>query len=62
MRLSLILPALVEAVKGTDVQVGAQNMHFEDNGAFTGEISGVMLKDLVWTTSSLVIPSVEQFR
>ena len=28
------------------MQVGAQNVHFEDNGAFTGEISGVMLKDL----------------
>ncbi|MDD9270894.1 triose-phosphate isomerase [Paenibacillus sp. GCM10023248] len=40
------LPALVEAVKGTDLHVGAQNLHFEDNGAFTGEISGVMLKDL----------------
>ncbi|CAN7761420.1 triose-phosphate isomerase [Paenibacillus sp. LjRoot56] len=40
------LPALVEATKGTDVHVGAQNLHFEDNGAFTGEISGVMLKDL----------------
>jgi triosephosphate isomerase len=40
------LPALVEAAKGTDLHVGAQNLHFEDNGAFTGEISGVMLKDL----------------
>lgn len=40
------LPAFVEAAKGTDVHVGAQNLHFEDNGAFTGEISGVMLKDL----------------
>ncbi|MFC5700691.1 triose-phosphate isomerase [Cohnella faecalis] len=40
------LPALVEAVKGTTIKVGAQNLHFEDNGAFTGEISGVMLKDL----------------
>ncbi|MDQ0902785.1 MULTISPECIES: triose-phosphate isomerase [unclassified Paenibacillus] len=40
------LPTLVEAVKGTDVHVGAQNLHFEDNGAYTGEISGVMLKDL----------------
>lgn len=28
------------------MHVGAQNLHFEDNGAFTGEISGVMLKDL----------------
>ncbi|MFD2613997.1 triose-phosphate isomerase [Paenibacillus gansuensis] len=40
------LPALVEAVKGTSLKVGAQNMHWEENGAFTGEISGVMLKDL----------------
>ncbi|MCZ8513931.1 triose-phosphate isomerase [Paenibacillus filicis] len=40
------LPALVEAVKGTSLKIGAQNLHFEDSGAFTGEISGVMLKDL----------------
>ncbi|WP_281890717.1 triose-phosphate isomerase [Paenibacillus sp. YYML68] len=40
------LPALVEAVKGTSIKIGAQNVHFEDNGAFTGEISGLMLKDL----------------
>ncbi|TVY10295.1 triose-phosphate isomerase [Paenibacillus cremeus] len=40
------LPALVEAVKGTSLKVGAQNLHWEDNGAFTGEISGMMLKDL----------------
>ncbi|WP_145139196.1 triose-phosphate isomerase [Paenibacillus sp. Y412MC10] len=40
------LPALVEAVKGTSIKIGAQNLHFEDNGAFTGEISGMMLKDL----------------
>ncbi|WP_135556298.1 triose-phosphate isomerase [Paenibacillus cymbidii] len=40
------LPALVEAVTGTEIKVGAQNLHWEDSGAFTGEISGVMLKDL----------------
>lgn len=40
------LPALVEAVKGTNLKVGAQNLHWEDNGAYTGEISGVQLKDL----------------
>lgn len=40
------LPALVEAAKGTTIRIGAQNLHFEDNGAFTGEISGVMLKDI----------------
>ncbi|MBW7455697.1 triose-phosphate isomerase [Paenibacillus sepulcri] len=42
----LALPALVEAAKGTTIAIGAQNLHFEDSGAFTGEISGVMLKDL----------------
>ncbi|GGD98999.1 triose-phosphate isomerase [Paenibacillus nasutitermitis] len=42
----LTLPALVEAAKGTTIAIGAQNLHFEDNGAFTGEISGLMLKDL----------------
>jgi triosephosphate isomerase len=40
------LPALVEATKGTALKIGAQNLHWEDSGAFTGEISGVMLKDL----------------
>jgi triosephosphate isomerase (TIM) len=39
------LPALVEAVKGTTLQIGAQNMHWEENGAYTGEISGAMLKE-----------------
>ena len=36
--------AVVEAVKGTNIKVGAQNIHWADNGAFTGEISGDMLK------------------
>lgn len=40
------LPALVDAVKGTGIKIGAQNLHFEDNGAYTGEISGEMLKEL----------------
>lgn len=40
------LPALVEAAKGTSIKIGAQNLHFEDEGAFTGEISGGMLKEL----------------
>ncbi|XJZ26879.1 triose-phosphate isomerase [Bacillota bacterium Lsc_1132] len=43
---ALFLPSLVEAVKGTDVEIGAQNMHFEESGAFTGEISPVALADL----------------
>lgn len=41
-----LLPSLVEAVKGTSVKVGAQNMHFEDKGAFTGEVSADMLLDI----------------
>ncbi|MCC0566148.1 triose-phosphate isomerase [Brevibacillus borstelensis] len=40
------LPALAEALKGTDVALGAQNMHFEEQGAFTGEISPLMLKEI----------------
>jgi len=31
-------------VKGTMIKLGAQNMHFEDNGAFTGEVSASMLR------------------
>lgn len=40
------LHALVQKAKGTDVKVGAQNMHFEESGAFTGEVSPEMLKDI----------------
>ena len=36
---------VVEAVKGTNVAVGAENISDKDSGAFTGEISGAMLKD-----------------
>ena len=41
-----LLPSLVEAAKGTSVKIGAQNMHFEDKGAFTGEVSADMLLDI----------------
>ena len=40
------LEALVEAFKGTDIKVGAQNMHFADEGAYTGEISMAMLEEI----------------
>lgn len=33
-------------LKGTGIQVGGQNMHWEEKGAFTGEVSAAMLKDL----------------
>lgn len=39
-----IIP-VVEAVKGTQVEVGAENMYFEEKGAYTGEISAAMLLD-----------------
>lgn len=43
---ALFLDQLVQAAKGTDVKIGAQNMHFEESGAFTGEISPIALADL----------------
>jgi triosephosphate isomerase (TIM) len=43
---ALFLERLVTATKDTDLKVGAQNMHFEESGAFTGEISPVALQDL----------------
>ena len=39
-----IIP-VAEAVKGTNIQVGAENMYFEESGAYTGEISPAMLVD-----------------
>ncbi|MBE5875440.1 MAG: triose-phosphate isomerase [Lachnospiraceae bacterium] len=36
---------VVNAVKGTNVKVGAENMYYEENGAYTGEISPEMLVD-----------------
>ena len=36
---------VVEATKGTNVAVGAENMYFEEKGAYTGEISAEMLVD-----------------
>ena len=41
-----LLKDLKQATKGTNIKIGAQNMHFEENGAFTGEISPLMLKEL----------------
>lgn len=33
-------------IEGTSIKLGAQNMHWEDRGAFTGEISPLMLKEI----------------
>ena len=43
---AVCLPAAVEAAKGTNIKVGAQNMYFEEKGAFTGEIAPDMLCDI----------------
>ncbi len=40
------LAPAIEAAKGTHVKIGAENLHFEDKGAFTGEVSADMLKDM----------------
>lgn len=43
---SVYIAPVADAVMGTKVAVGAQNMYHEASGAFTGEISAAMLKDL----------------
>ncbi|MDR2898829.1 MAG: triose-phosphate isomerase, partial [Clostridiales bacterium] len=40
---SISLTEVLRAVSGTDIKIGAQNMYFEESGAFTGEISPEML-------------------
>jgi triosephosphate isomerase len=43
---NVYLDAVARAVQGSAVAVGAQNMYHEANGAFTGEVSASMLRDL----------------
>jgi triosephosphate isomerase len=40
------LPAAKEALAGSNIKLGAQNMHWEEQGAFTGEVAPGMLKEL----------------
>ena len=40
-----IIPAM-EAAKGSNIEIGAENMYFEESGAYTGEISPAMLTDV----------------
>ena len=40
---ALNIPASSEAIKGTNIKLGAENVHFADKGAYTGEISAAML-------------------
>ena len=37
------IPAAVEAAKGTNIKIGAENVHFKASGAYTGELSAEML-------------------
>ncbi|MBF8981951.1 triose-phosphate isomerase [Lutibacter sp. B2] len=41
-----LLQSLKEATKDTNIKISAQNMHWEEQGAFTGEISPMMLNDI----------------
>ncbi len=36
----------LNCAQGTNIKIGAQNMHWEENGAYTGEVSGQMLKSI----------------
>ncbi|MBE6732073.1 MAG: triose-phosphate isomerase [Ruminococcaceae bacterium] len=40
------IPAAIEAAKGSNIKIGAENVHFKASGAYTGEIAANMLKEL----------------
>jgi len=42
----IYLPAVIEALKGSPIRVGAQNLADHVSGAYTGEVSGAMLRDI----------------
>ena len=39
------IPAAIEAAKGCNIKIGAENVHFKSSGAYTGEVSAEMLKE-----------------
>ncbi|MGH7926060.1 MAG: triose-phosphate isomerase [Candidatus Binatus sp.] len=41
---AILIPAVAQALAGSSILLGAQNMHYEDKGAFTGEVSPPMLQ------------------
>lgn len=43
---ALFLPTLIKGAEGSNLAIGAQTMHYEDEGAFTGEISPLQLEDI----------------
>ncbi len=40
------IPAAIEAAKGSNIKIGAENVHFKSSGAYTGEVSAEMLKEV----------------
>ena len=41
----ICLTTAIEAVKGTNIKIGAQNMYYEESGAYTGEVAPNMIKE-----------------
>ena len=59
------IAAAVEAAKGTNIKIGAENVHFKESGAYTGEISAKMLHVTTasvtrcfWVVNAVHIPSL----
>ena len=42
---AILIPEMVKAAKGSNIKIGAENIHWAPSGAFTGEISAQMLKE-----------------
>ena len=42
---AILIPAMIKAAKGSKIRIGAQNVHWAESGAYTGEISATMLKE-----------------
>ena len=42
---AILIPAMTQAAKGTNIKIGAENVHWAKSGAYTGEISVDMLKE-----------------
>ena len=42
---AICIPSAIDAAKGSNIAVGAQNVHFKESGAYTGELAGNMLKE-----------------
>lgn len=43
---AVCIPGVLDEVKGSNIKVGAQNVHFMESGAYTGELAGNMLKEI----------------